>query len=311
VSPDVVQLYPLDPTYPVRLRGLPCPPATLWVRGGSLEAEHAVAIVGSREAVPEALQFAESLATELARAGVVVVSGGALGIDAAAHRGALAARGRTWVVAGTGCEHCYPRTHQDLFDRVGCGPGAVLWPFAPEVVARQHRFLARNEVLVALSDAVVVVQAGSRSGALNAASNACRQRKPLWVVPAAPWTGTAFEGSRQLLARHGQPLFGVSELLATLFGRRPRGRGAPALPALAAAPPPAPTPPLPARPPPALTEEESRVHAALQTAPLHLDEIASRAHSPVPAVTAALLTLALEDVVVEGPPSFFRLKTEP
>ena len=92
---------PLHPGYPSRLRSLSRPPATLWTCGGSLEAERVVAIVGSRDPAADALEFAKKLAGTIARAGGLVVSGGAAGVDAAAHRGAMAVGGRTWVVAST------------------------------------------------------------------------------------------------------------------------------------------------------------------------------------------------------------------
>ena len=281
-------LSPLVSSYPSRLRKLARPPSTITFHGGSLEAERAVALVGSRAAHPEAAAFARSLAATLVRAGVVVVSGGALGIDAAAHRGALDAGGRTWAVAATGCDHCFPTEHAPLYAEIAAGPGAMVWPFAQASDARAGSFVARNRVLVALSDAVIVVQAGLPSGALNAASFATRLSVPLWVVPAPPWLGPAFAGSRRLLEQGARALHTVDALLASLgLGVR------------RAAPP-------PFRP---LSASETAVASVLSAAsgtPLHLDEIASRAQSPAPAVLASLLTLALEDVVVEGPPGFFR-----
>jgi DNA processing protein len=250
-------------------------------------------VVGSRLAHPEASAFASTLAATLTRAGAVVASGGAVGIDASAHRGALDAGGRTWVVAGTGCEHCFPPEHAALFDRVARGPGAMVWPFAPSSEARPGSFVARNRVLVAMSDAVVVVQAGFPSGALNAAAAARRLARPLWVVPPPPWLGSSFDGSRRLLDQGARPLQSVEALVRGL-GLASAASSAASKPAL--------------RP---LSGAETAVLAATSPVPLHLDEIASRAQSPAPAVTAALLTLALEDVVVEGPPGFFRLKIRP
>ena len=119
---------------------------------------------------PEAEQFAFELAAVLARAGAVVVSGGALGIDAAAHRGALSVGGRTWAVTGSGRDHPFPKEHADLYREIASARGAVLSPFADDVPARQGNFPRRNGVLVALADAVVIVQAGAPSGSLNAAS---------------------------------------------------------------------------------------------------------------------------------------------
>ena len=290
--PPLVHLSPLDSTYPSRLRRLARPPSTLTIGGGSLEAARAVAVVGSREAHGEAAEFAHKLAVTLARAQIVVVSGGALGIDAAAHRGALDGGGRTWAVAGTGHERCFPEQHSDLYDSIAAGPGAMVWPFAPATEARGGNFVARNRVLVALSDAVVVVQAGPLSGALNAADWATKLRVPLWVVPAPPWLGPGFDGSRGLLDQgRARALQSVDSLLSSLAPQGPSG----ALP-----PPPRP-----------LSAGESAVLEATSSVPLHLDEIALRAQSPAPAVLASLLTLALENVVVEGPPGFFRRQPAP
>jgi len=283
---DPLHLAPLDPRYPSRLCRLRGPPATISTLGGSLEAERAVAVVGSRQASADALSFARALAGTLARAGIVVVSGGAVGIDAAAHEGALDLNGRTWAVAGTGCRHCFPPEHASLFERIGASAGAMVWPFAPDRQAHPGSFTARNRVLVAMSDAVIVVQAGPRSGALNAAAHALKLMVPLWVVPVPPWFGPGFDGSRFLLENGGRALHTIDALLVSLGVKGVE-----------------PPPPAPPRP---LSASEAAVFQATSTAPLHLDEIASRAQCPAGAVGAALLTLALENVVVEGPPGFFR-----
>jgi DNA processing protein len=277
VTSPITVITPLDPRYPSRLRAIPRPPTSLSSRGGSLEAEHAVAIVGSRRCHAEAADYARSLAGRLVALGAVVVSGGALGIDGAAHEGALEAGGRTWAVAGTGHEHCYPEAHENLFDRIGHGPGAMVWPFGPD---HRRGFLARNRVLVALSDAVVVVQAGIPSGALRAASCARALGRPLWVVPPPTWMDKSFDGSRMLLDKGARPLLFEDAMFASagLVTASPSRR---------------------------LSSCEVSVLQATSTVPLHLDEIASRANASAQAVAAALLTLALENVVVEGPPGFY------
>ncbi|HEY4016361.1 MAG TPA: DNA-processing protein DprA [Polyangiaceae bacterium] len=294
----LIRLTPLDRAYPSRLRSLPRPPAVLTLRGGPVEASTVVAVVGSRSATAAATAHARLLAATLVRAGAVVVSGGANGIDTAAHQGALHAGGRTWVVAGTGCEHCFPTENAALFDAVARGPGTMIWPFADARAARPGSFLARNRVLVALADAVVVVQAGLFSGALRAAEQAQAQRKTLWVVPAAPWM-RGFEGSLLLLAQGVRPLSQTEELLRSL-DLIPRV----ALPNAAS-----PTDPHPNFAP-LLAPLEDPIQIAVLRAtsdrPRHLDEIATLSHTAVHSATAALLTLALQAVVVEGPPGFFR-----
>ncbi len=284
-------LSPFDASYPSRLRSLARPPASLTVRGGSLEAARTVAIVGSRRASGSAIDFARRLAGVLVRSGAVVVSGGALGIDAAAHRGALEEGGRTWAIAGTGCEHCFPPAHASLFEAIGAGPGVMVWPFAPSSAARPGGFILRNRVLVALSDAVVVAQAGSRSGALRAAECARGLKKALWVVPASPWSA-GFEGSRLLLEQGVRPLADVRTFMKTLALETKLRSGSAAAE--------------PTRGRTTLDPIQSAVLCATSSVPIHLDEIAEKAHVPVQAAAAALLTLALEAVVVEDPPGSFR-----
>jgi DNA processing protein len=293
----LAQLTPLDRRYPTRLRGFSFSPAVLWVRGGETEAALTVAIVGSREARPAAARFATRLARRLAMAGVVVVSGGAVGIDAAAHRGALEGRGRTWAVAPTGPQGCFPPEHDALFLEIGRGPGTMIWPFA-RPHAHRSAFLARNRVLVALADVVVVAQAGLKSGAIHAASWARRLKKPLWVVPPAPWM-KGFRGSRRLLEEGAIPLTSSYLFLESLGlpeRNRSLGPGSAGVPHALLAPGPASS----------LSAHEIAVLGATSPEPSHADAISARAGTSPQATTAALLTLALENVLVEGPPGFFR-----
>jgi DNA processing protein len=278
------------------LRALAKPPLVS-ARGGSLEAPCVVAIVGSRDAHARTRAYARNLAGRLVRAGAVVASGGALGIDGEAHRGALDAGGRTWLVAGSGCLHCFPPEHESLYEAIGSGPGAVLWPFALETPPRPANFRARNRVLACLADAVVVVQAGERSGALHAAGCARRLGRPLWVVSVPPWVKErGFEGSRQLMHEGNARLLTSTRLfLRSLRMTSSSSAAASELP----------SPPLKR----ALSVDESAVMAVLAHArrdPLHLDEITALAVLSPQTARAVLLTLALENVVVEGPPGFFR-----
>ena len=206
---------------PPRLSALDPSLASLTARG-RLEPAIAVAIVGTRTPCEPARAFAHELAGTCAATGALVVSGGARGIDAAAHEGALAAGGRTWAVLPTGCDHVYPAEHASLFDAIVEGGGALLWPFPPSQPARRHLFFARNRVLVALADAVVVVQAGIPSGALNAAMHARRLGKRLWVACPPAWATQGFEGSCALLDQGATPLTSPRPLLASLRLAPPR-----------------------------------------------------------------------------------------
>ena len=155
----------------------------LWSTG-NLEAlrRPCVAIVGTRAATPYGRRIAHQIARELGAAGCCIVSGLALGIDAAAHEGALAAAAPTVGVLGGGHRHFFPLRNRELAGRMLSGGGAVLSPFEPDAHAEPWQFLARNAVVAALADAVVVVEAPARSGALNTAGWAAG-RIPVLAVP--------------------------------------------------------------------------------------------------------------------------------
>jgi DNA processing protein len=141
------------------------------------------AIVGSRRPSPYGEAVAEQLAADLARAGVVVISGLALGIDAAAHRGALVGGGVTVAVMGTGVDIVYPAAHGKLAEDILTAGGALVSQFPDGTTPRRHNFPARNWTMAALSDVVVVVEAAERSGALITAEAALDLHKEVMAVP--------------------------------------------------------------------------------------------------------------------------------
>jgi DNA processing protein len=142
-----------------------------------------VAIVGSRRPSPYGEAVAEQLAIDLARAGVIVVSGLALGVDAAAHRGALNGGGVTVAVMGTGIDIVYPAANSRLAEEIVAGGGALVSQFADGTAPRRHNFPARNHTMAALSDVVVVVEAAEGSGALITAEAALELNKEVMAVP--------------------------------------------------------------------------------------------------------------------------------
>jgi DNA processing protein len=158
--------------------------AGLWV-AGELDGLRApcVAVVGTRVPSDEGFRRARRLAEALARSGVCVVSGLALGIDGAAHEGALAAGAPTIGVLGGGHDHFFPPRHRELGARIVAGGGAVVSPYVPGNHPEPWQFLARNAVIAALADAVVVVEAASRSGALNTAGHAGERGIPVLAFP--------------------------------------------------------------------------------------------------------------------------------
>ncbi len=202
---------------PVGLADLADPPQLLYCVG-ELPPVPWVAVVGTRGASDAAVSFARELAASLCGAGVTVASGGARGIDAAAHEGALDVGGRTVVVAPSGYLRPSPSDHAELFRRIVDGGGAHLSPFEDDHVARRHTFFLRNAVLVACSALVVVVESPLRSGARNAASVARKCGRPLFVVPHPPWHRRGL-GCIEELRLGAQPLSSVKQILRVLEQR--------------------------------------------------------------------------------------------
>ena len=185
--------------YPARLRDLSDAPDRFRVAGDLPDLRRAVAVVGTRRADDEALDFAYALAREAALNGVVVVSGGAIGVDRAAHEGAIAGGGRTVVVLPTGLDAPYPPANHDLFKRA-VDAGCLLTEAEDGSDARPGRFLKRNRLIAALGRSTVVVQAPARSGALSTARLAKGLGRSVFSVPASPWDP---RGSGNLRLLHG------------------------------------------------------------------------------------------------------------
>lgn len=152
---------------------------------GTLPSERlpSVAIVGTRKPTAYGKEVAHTLAYNLARKGVVIISGLALGIDAIAHKATLEAGGKTIAVLANSVDQIYPRTNQDLANKISESGGAILSEYEPPTDARDFQFLARNRIVSGLSDAVIVIEAAARSGTLATVSHALEQGKEVFVVP--------------------------------------------------------------------------------------------------------------------------------
>jgi DNA processing protein len=169
--------------FPSLLAEISNPPAVLWVRGDlSICEKIVVAIVGARAASREGVESAGAIAADLARAGIVVASGLARGIDAAAHSGALDAGGTTIAVLGTGIDRVYPPEHEPLFERIAA-KGLLLTEFPPGALPYPGHFPRRNRIISGLSRAVLVVEAAEKSGSLVTARMAADQGRDVMAMP--------------------------------------------------------------------------------------------------------------------------------
>jgi DNA processing protein len=218
----------LDPDYPQRLLQLSLPPPVLYVRGAldlgwEAAGRPAVAIVGSRAADRYGLEVANLFGRSLAGAGAVVVSGFARGVDAAAHRGALAGGGDTLAVLGCGLDVAYPWGHRKLGDEVA-GHGALVTEFPCGVEPRGWHFPVRNRIIAALADAALVVQAAARSGSLITARLALELGREVFAVPGPIFEPRAM-GPNALIADGATPALHPRDVLDAI-PRRPAARPA-------------------------------------------------------------------------------------
>ncbi len=201
--------------YPAPLRTIHDPPLALYIRGRLVEADQtAVAIVGARHASRYGLECAERLGYELALRGLTVVSGLARGIDAAAHRGALKASGRTLAVLGSGLGRLYPEEHETLAKQVG-EQGAVISEYPMDMAPLPHNFPRRNRLISGLSLGVVVVEAGPRSGSLITADCALEQGRDVFAVP-GPVTSVTSQGTHRLIKQGARLVTSVEDILDEL-----------------------------------------------------------------------------------------------
>ena len=204
--------------YPVLLARIPDPPPSLWVRGDAdpgVLADTAVAIVGARACSGYGRTVARMLASGTAAAGAVVVSGLARGIDGEAHRGALAAPGRTVAVLGCGVDRDYPAAHAELAHAIVAGGGLVVSEYAPGVEPAPWRFPARNRIIAGLAAATVVVEARERSGALITADFALEDGREVLAVPGEV-TSALSAGTNALLRQGATPATSVADVLEAL-----------------------------------------------------------------------------------------------
>ena len=217
IAPVVIRL--ADEGYPSLLREIRDPPPELMVLGGLEPGDvRAVAVVGSRHPSVYGLMTAERLGGELAAAGVTVVSGLAIGIDGAAHRGALAAGGRTIAVLGSGIDRLFPAQHRELAQSIA-RQGAVISEFPLGTEPYPGNFPRRNRIVSGLARAVVVVEASERSGSLITARLAAEQGRDVYSVPGEVCLERT-RGTHRLLRQGAAPVETALDVLQGTFGER-------------------------------------------------------------------------------------------
>ncbi len=285
--------------YPERLRALSDPPAILWTRGDAALLDlPAVAVVGARRATESGRRVAHEIGAGIAQAGFVVVSGLALGVDGAAHQGALDSCGLTLAVLGSGADRPTPRRHARLASRIS-EAGLVVSEFDPGTDAAPFHFPRRNRVIAALGAALVVVEAAARSGALITVDHALDLGRTVFAVP-GPLDRPQSAGTNALIRDGATVVTSIADLVDDLrrelrpelrAASRPRSGIATDVHDPAASPAPHSGDAAAELNDVGDRRSWSRLHALLTEGPLDLDELVRRSGLPTPTVAAALLEL--------------------
>ena len=294
-----------DGVYPALLREIFDPPITLYVKGAWMSCfeQPCVAVVGSRRCSTYGQNAATMLARDLAERGVTIISGLARGIDAAAHRGALEAGGRTVAVMGTGLDQVYPRDHKRLADEILARGGAIVSEFPLETPPAPQNFPYRNRVIGGLSLGVLIVEAAENSGSLITARLAMEQNREVWAVPGNITSRNSF-GTNYLIKGAGAKLVQQWQDIATEL---PPDIAARLLP-----------PPIKQKPdetgvvaqmslaPNDLTASERAIWELLSTdEATHIDALAEESRLSIPELTGALLALEMRELIRQLPGKCF------
>lgn len=266
-----------DPDYPERLRNIPQSPFVIYLKGDLIEDDiWSVAVVGTRRFSPYGQQVTELMTRTLAEQGITIISGLARGIDGIAHREALDAGGRTLAVLGSGLDQIYPPEHRGLAERIS-RQGGLISDYPPGTPPDGSNFPPRNRIISALSKAVLVIEAGQKSGALITANYAAEQGKDVFAVP-GKITAPLCKGTNQLIKLGAHPLLEPQDVLDFLnmklvARQQVIQRSLPS------------------------DHKEAVLFNVVCDEPLHVDELSNLTKLPIEEVTATLAVMELKGMV--------------
>jgi DNA processing protein len=281
-----------DPEYPELLRQIYDPPIVLYVKGAlTAKDKNAVAMVGSRMTTHYGIEVARKLAYQLAYVGVTVASGGARGIDTAAHQGALSAKGRTVCVLGTGINLVFPPENRELFERIAAN-GAVITQYPFNRNADKQSFAIRNRIVAGMTLGTVVVEANLTSGALITSNFAAEYGRQVFAVPGRIDSPRS-KGCHELikngakLCEGAEDILGEFEYLFPASNRPPSPAENGVLPALE------------------LSANEQKVFEVLDKEEVGIDDVIRRSGLPSSAASVALLSLEMKRLIRQLPGKMF------
>lgn len=284
-----------DEGYPELLAAIHSPPPILYVRG-TIEPEDrvAVAIVGSRQASQYGSAMAEQISGELAERGVTIVSGMARGIDAAAHRSALRAAGRTIAVLGCGLGVTYPPEHAELADQIA-EQGALISEFPIFTPPKPGHFPQRNRIISGLARGIVVIEAGLKSGAMITANYALEQGREVFAVPGQV-TSRSSRGCHQLIKAGAKLTEGWEDILEEIELQMTPGSQVVRDPTPVSR---------------SLAQEEILIIDAMEAGPMQIDDLIGRTQLPAGQMASLLLSLMLKGMIEELPGKSFAKRLRP
>lgn len=270
-----------DKLFPSALRVIPNPPKELYVVGDPHVLQEGLAVVGARRATPYGVACAKKFSRQAARRGILIVSGGACGCDAAAHQAALDAGGTTAVFLGGGCDELYPASNQELFQEIIDKGGVVVSEYSWEYPPLKHTFLARNRLIAGLARATLIVEAGLPSGTFSTADEALAASREVLVVPGAI-TSASSHGANRLLYQGATPVIdedSFEDILSSLFGLLKQEDYLPL---------------------PQKGKKKTALLAALEAEPLRMEEMLNLVQARTPQEAKENLLLELMDLQKEG-----------
>lgn len=277
-----------DPGYPGRLRDLPRMPVGLYVRGSLPEEKQpTVAIAGARMCSPYGREQAFEFARILAEHGVQIISGLAYGVDAYAHKGALAGGGKTFAVLGNGVDICYPRENIDIFTQIMEDRGGIISEFSPGAPPQSWHFPIRNRIISGLADAVLIIEAKRRSGSLITADYGLEQGKLIFALPGRVQDSLS-SGCNHLIYQGAGAAYSPEVILSELgirFSEKKEkqekiNKG--------------------------FTKEIKTVYDALEISPKSVGELLEETSVEIPELSRILLHLQVEGYAEEAPANYYR-----
>jgi len=281
-----------DDGYPESLKQIYDPPIVLYVKGRlTAKDKNAVAMVGSRRTTHYGIETARKLAYQLAYVGVTVVSGGARGIDTAAHQGALSAKGRTVCVLGTGINIVFPPENAELFERIAAS-GAVITQYPFNRNADKQSFAIRNRIVAGMSLGAVVVEANLSSGALITANFAVEYGRQIFAVPGRIDSPQS-KGCHDLIKKGAKLCEGAEDILSEFEYLFPASNRPPS---------PGETGVLPSL---ELPENDQKVYDVLSKEEMSMDEVIRQSGLPASTVSVALLSLEMKRLIKQLPGKLF------